>query len=281
VHSVSILLALGCAVAYGLSDFVGGVLSRRTSMWAVAVAAQMMAAVVTTGLALVFTGDVEPADWFWALVAGVGGGAGTVFLYRGLGSGRMGVVAPLSAVGTALVPLAVGVAAGERPGALTWTGVVLALPAVWMVARTPEAGPVTGSAVDDMANGLSAGLGFGVLFAALGQVPDQAGLGPLALTQWTAVGVTIAVALALGAAWVPRDRAALTAASAGVLSSAATLMFLLSTQSGLLTVAGVLAALYPAVTVVLAAIVLREAIHRHQAVGLALTAVAVALVAAG
>jgi len=278
---VSILLALGCAVAYGLSDFVGGVMSRRTTMWAVAVAAQFVAALLTTGLALAFAGDPRATDWLWALGAGVGSGGGTVFLYRGLGSGRMGVVAPLSAVGTALVPLVAGVAAGERPGALTWTGVVLALPAVWLVARTRDAGQATSSAAQDLANGLLAGLGFGLLFAALGQVPERAGLGPLALTQWSAVVVTIGVATALGAAWLPRDRAALTAASAGVLSATATLLFLLATQSGLLTVAGVLSALYPAVTVALAAAVLREAIHRHQAVGLALTAVAVAFVAAG
>lgn len=278
---MSILLALGCAVAYGLSDFVGGVLSRRTSMWAVAVAAQAMAAVLTTGLAAAFAGDPRASDWLWALCAGVGSGVGTVFLYRGLGSGRMGVVAPLSAVGTALVPLAAGFISGERPGGVTWAGVVLALPAVWLVARTRDVGPDGGFATDDLVNGLLAGLGFGMLFAALGQVPEQAGLGPLALTQWVAVAATIGLASAVGAAWVPRDRAALTAASAGVLSSAATLMFLLATQSGLLTIAGVLAALYPAVTVVLAAAVLREAIHRHQAVGLALTAVAVALVAAG
>ncbi len=278
---MSILLALGCAVAYGLADFVGGVMSRRTTMWAVAVAAQVAAAVLTTALALVFTGDPSATDWLWALGAGVGSGGGTVFLYRGLGSGRMGVVAPLSAVGAALVPLVVGVVAGERPGALTWTGVGLALPGVWLVARTRDTGAATNSAAQDVVNGLLAGLGFGVLFAALGQVPEQAGLGPLALTQCSAVVVTIGAAMALRAAWLPRDRAALTATLAGVLSTAATLMFLLATQSGLLTVAGVLAALYPAVTVVLAAVVLREAIHRHQAVGLVLTAVAVAFVAAG
>lgn len=278
---MSILLALGCAVAYGLADFVGGVMSRRTTMWAVAVAAQVAAAVLTTALALVFTGDPSATDWLWALGAGVGSGGGTVFLYRGLGSGRMGVVAPLSAVGAALVPLVVGVVAGERPGALTWTGVGLALPGVWLVARTRDTGAATNSAAQDVVNGLLAGLGFGVLFAALGQVPEQAGLGPLALTQCSAVVVTIGAAMALRAAWLPRDRAALTATLAGVLSTAATLMFLLATQSGLLTVAGVLAALYPAATVVLAAVVLREAIHRHQAVGLVLTAVAVAFVAAG
>jgi len=170
---VSILLALGCAVAYGLADFVGGVMSRRTTMWAVAVAAQFVAAVLTTGLALAFVGDPATTDWLWALGAGVGSGGGTVFLYRGLGSGRMGVVAPLSAVGTALVPLVVGVVAGERPGALTWTGVVLALPAVWLVARTPDTGTSTSSAAQDLTNGLLAGLGFGALFAALGQVPER------------------------------------------------------------------------------------------------------------
>ena len=123
--------------------------------------------------------------------------------------------------------------------------------------------------------------GFGVLFAALGQVPEEAGLLPLALNQVTAAGVIVALAMALRADWVPRERPAAYGVVCGGLGAAATVAFLLATQAGALTVAAVLASLYPAVTILLAAVVLKEPVHRVQGVGLALCGVAVALVAAG
>jgi uncharacterized membrane protein len=135
---MAVVLALFSAVAYGLSDFVGGLLSRRTSAWAVAVVGQASSTVVTATLALVVPGAPRPVDFAWALLAGVGTGMGTGFLYRGFSSGRMSVVAPVSAVGAALVPVLVGAVTGERPTLLVWAGVVAALPGIWLVASTPE-----------------------------------------------------------------------------------------------------------------------------------------------
>jgi len=91
---IAILLALGAAVSYGLSDFVGGVFSKRASPWAVAFVGQVAGAVLMLGLSVVVAGDATGTDFGWAVLAGIGNGLGTVFLYRGLSSGRMGVVAP-------------------------------------------------------------------------------------------------------------------------------------------------------------------------------------------
>ena len=126
-----------------------------------------------------------------------------------------------------------------------------------------------------------AGLGFGSLFAALAQIPDAAGFLPLALNQLVAAAVVVLAATLLRAGWVPRSRSAAAGAATGALGALATGAFLLASQQGLLTVTSVLASLYPAVTVVLAATVLREHVHRTQAVGLVLCGVAVAFVAAG
>ena len=126
-----------------------------------------------------------------------------------------------------------------------------------------------------------AGLGFGVLFAALGQVPEEAGLWPLALAQAVSLPSAVVLALVLGAAWVPRQRQAWWALLAGPLGASATGAFLLATQSGYLTIAGILASLYPASTVLLAALILHEKVHRAQGVGLGLCAVAIGLVAGG
>jgi drug/metabolite transporter (DMT)-like permease len=280
---VVVLLALGSALAYGLSDFVGGLLSRRVSPWTVAVVAQAAATVLTALTALFVPGEPSAADWAWSAVAGVGNGAGAGFLYRGLGAGRMGVVAPISAVGAALVPVAVGVLVGERPTGVTWLGVCCAFPAIWLVSRTEDtSGPGhPAGAAAGFVDGVLAGLGFGVLFAALGQVPEDAGIGPIALTQAVSVLATITLAMALRASWLPRDRSSAAALGVGVLGTAATLLFLLATQTGLLTVAAVVTSLYPALTVLLATLLLRERIGRTQGVGLALAAAAVGLVAAG
>jgi len=288
--AMAILLALVSAVAYGLSDFVGGLVSRRVSAWSVAVVAQLSSTACTAAVALLVAGTPQPRHFAWAVVAGVGSGVGTGFLYRGFSSGRMSVVAPVSAIGAAVVPMAAGALGGERPSALVWLGILAALPGIWLVASVPEddlartdpAGDRRRAApASSFVDGLLAGLGFGLLFAALGQVPGSAGLWPLALAQAVSVPAVIVLAAALHAPWVPRGRPVRWAALAGPLGATATGSFLLATQQGYLTVTGVLASLYPATTVLLAALVLHERIHRAQGVGLGLCAAAVALVAAG
>lgn len=279
----AILLALLAALAYGLSDFVGGLVSRRTSAWSVAVVGAGTAAVLTGLVALFLPGDPTGGDFAWAVLAGVGSGAGAGFLYRGFAAGRMGVVAPLSAVGAAVVPLLVGIADGERPSTLAWIGILLALPAIWLVSRepTPALDRPTAATAAGVVDGLLAGLGFGVLFAALGQVPDSAGLWPLALTQLLSVPAVVVIAGLLREGWLPRHRGAWQAVWCGVLSTVATAAFLFATQRGFLTVSGVLTSLYPAFTILLAALLLEERIHRGQGVGLVLCGTAVSLVAAG
>ena len=274
---MAVLLALVSALAYGLSDFVGGVTSKRVSPWAVALTAQLAGAVAMLALGLTVGGSPARADLAWAVVAGLGNGFGTAFLYRGLSEGRMGVVAPISAVGAALVPVAVGLAAGERPGGTVWIGLLAALPGIWLVSREPG----TRTAGAGVGDGVLAGLGFGTLFVALAQIEPEAGFLPLALNQVVAGLTIVAVATALRHAWLPRERRAAAGALSGVLGALATGSFLVATQHGLLTVTAVIASLYPAFTVLLAALVLREHVHRAQAAGLGLCAVAVALVAGG
>jgi drug/metabolite transporter (DMT)-like permease len=274
---VAVLLALVSALAYGLSDFVGGVASKKVTPWSVALSAQLAGALGVLLLSLTLDGSPTGHDLVWAMVGGLGNGFGTAFLYRGLAAGRMGVVAPISGVGAALVPVVVGLVAGERPGALVWVGLLAALPGIWLVSREPG----TRAAGAGVWDGVLAGLGFGTLFAALSQIPESAGFLPLALNQVVGGLTIVAVATALRRPWLPRDPRAGIGAVSGLLGALATGAFLVATHHGLLTVTAVIASLYPAVTVVLAALVLREHVHRAQGVGLGLCAVAVALVAAG
>ena len=283
---MAIALALFSALAYGLSDFVGGFLSRRTTAWAVAVVAQTSAALCTAGIALFVAGSPTSPDFAWSILGGVASGVGAGFLYRGFSSGRMSVVAPVSAVGAAMVPVLAGTVGGERLSLVVWSGILLAMPGIWLVSSTTETlAPgeprVRASTAEGLVDGILAGLGFGVLFAALGQVPAEAGLWPLAAAQAMSIPAVILLALGLRAAWVPRGRTVWWALLAGPLGATATGAFLLASQSGFLTVAGVLASLYPATIVLLAALVLHEKIHRAQGVGLGLCALAIGLVAGG
>lgn len=275
-----VVLALVSALMYGLSDFVGGLVSRRVSAWPAAVLGQASSTVCTALIAVFVAGSPDGSDFAWAALAGVGAGTGTAFLYRGFANGRMGVVAPVSAVGAALVPVVAGAAGGERPGALMWFGIVLAIPAIWLISTVPPSveGEHTESLAAGLVDGVLAGLGFGFLFAALGQVPSSAGLWPLTLAQACSVLAVVALATALRHAWLPRGPGVAWAALTGPFGGAATLAFLLATHHGFLTLAGVLASFYPAATVLLAVAFLGERIHREQGVGLALCALTVTLV---
>ena len=285
---MAVLLALVSAVAYGLSDFVGGLVSRRTSAWPVAVLGQLSSTVCTFGYALTVPATPSLGDYGWAVLAGVGSGVGTGFLYRGLAAGRMGVVSPLSAVGAAVVPALAGAAGGERPSPVVWVGVALALPGIWLVSSAQESELPAGdgavrraSVAEGVLDGVLSGLGFGLLFAALGQVPDRAGMMPLALTQAVSVPAVIVLAIGMRSRWLPRGGPVRWAALTGPLGALATAAFLLATHHGYLTVSGVLASLYPASTVLLAALLLHERVHRAQGLGLVLCGLAVGLVAAG
>lgn len=279
---MTVVLALIAAGFYGLSDFIGGVASRRTSVWPVGLLACVGAALGSIVIALFAPsfgagGDPTQGDLLFGLLAGIGSGTGTAFLYRGLASGRMGVVAPVSAVGAVLIPLFVAVVGGERPEAIGWLGFALALPGIWFVSRE-ESDTASAGSGSGLLDGILAGIGFGVLFAALGQVPDDAGYWPLVGTQLMSVVSLVIAALVLGGDPLPRRRGDLWGLVPGVLATLAVLFFILANREGLLSVAAVITSLYPAFTVILAIAVLRERVHRTQSLGLALCAASVVLV---
>jgi uncharacterized membrane protein len=290
----AVLLALFSAAGYGLSDFLGGLLSRKGSAWPVALAGQASAAACTSLVALTVTGHPRTGHFAWAIVAGLGAGAGSGFLYRGLAAGRMAVVAPVSAVGAAIVPVLAGVGLGERLSGFVVAGMVATLPGIWLASASPATGrlpshdnseptpgPARGRVPAGLIDGAAAGLGFGAMFVALGQIPRAAGLWPLATCQATSAPVLIAVAATLRARWAPLDRASGLATLTGPLGTLSTGAFLLATQRGYLSIAGTLVSLYPAGTVLLATVVLKERIHLRQGIGLGLCAVAVTCIAAG
>ncbi|TWP45641.1 DMT family transporter [Lentzea tibetensis] len=281
---MGILLALSSAFAYGAADFIGGVGSRRYSSWQVVLVGQATGALVMLVAGLMLPGSPATSDFSWALLAGVGSATGSIFLFRGLARGRMGLVAPISAVGAAVLPVLVGVVLGERPGWLVWVGVLAALPGIWLVSRettSDRPARARGALVD----GAIAGVGFGVLFIALAQISADAGLLPLAANQLIGAILTIVAATSLGQPWRPRRGVGAGVvgwgSASGVLGASGTLAFVVATGATSLGIAGVLASLYPVVTVLLAAGVLGERISARQRTGIGICTLAVATLALG
>jgi drug/metabolite transporter (DMT)-like permease len=280
---VVILLALTSAVGWGVSDFYGGLFSKRHGAWVTTVAVQLGALAGTAFAVLLLGGSPTHADWAWGAAGGLGFGTGTAFLYRGLSTGRMGVVAPVSAVGAALVPVAIGVSVGERPGPIAADGILIALPAIWLIASTDDG---LAEVLDDLSprastgllDGVLAGVGFGTGFACIDRFEPSAELVPLLATQVVALVPVIALALWTKQPFWPRHRPAWIGFILGPLGTFANACLLWAVQGGLLSVVAVLVAFYPAVTVALAVAVLREHIHRAQAVGLGLAAAAISLI---
>jgi drug/metabolite transporter (DMT)-like permease len=278
--NIGILLALAPALAYGASDFLGGVGSRRHSSWQVVLVGQGAGAIVMLAAGLALPGNPVLLDFAWALVAGVGSATGGIFLFRGFARGRMGLVAPISAVGAAVLPVLAGAAFGERPAWLVWVGMLAALPGIWLVSRSPHSDRTTG-ARGALIDGATAGVGFGVLFIALAQISPDAGLLPLAANQLVGAALTIIAAASLRQVWRPSLGVLGWGSASGVLGALGTLAFMVAAGATTLGTAGVLASLYPAVTVLLAAGFLRERVAMGQRAGIAICTLAVAAMALG
>ena len=277
---LGILLGLAAAVLYGGSDFSGGLASRKLGSVAVNLVGGV-AATSGTWIALALSNGPGPdvRSVVWGVVGGIGGGVGSLALYRGLARGRMSVVGPVSAVSAAVVPVVVGIALGERPGVWAVLGVFVALPAIALVAANGAIGRgILGGAVTD---GLVAGAAFGLMFVALAQAGDHAGLWPVACEQTSGLAFVVATALKSRAPLGLSVRTVGMPLLAGISGMAATLVYFYATHFGMLTTVAVLTSLYPAVTVALARVVTQERIGVRQRIGFGLSAIAVVAIAVG
>ena len=273
------LLALLSAATYGVGDFCGGLAARRIPATTVLLWSHVLGLTLLTVSTVFVAGDPEAGDLVIGAVGGLAGAAGVGLLYQGLAVGRMSVVAPITAVLTAAVPVIAGYAEGERPGAAAGFGMALGLVAIVLVSA--EGGStLRPSDTRAVLYALGAGLGFGVFFVFLSHTGEDAGMWPLVAARGASVAVVGGVAL-LGV--IPRTppirgTRELTAA-AGALDALANVFYLLAVREGLVSVVSVLAALYPVSTVVLARLVLKERFHRIQVTGMALALPATVLMA--
>lgn len=304
------LAALSSAVLYGVADYAGGLLSRRAPFASVALAGQAGGLVLTlTACLMLPAASPGRADLAWGALSGVGTGIGMVFLFRGLSRGAMSVVVPVSAVGGVALPVLVNVAAlGERPSAVSWLGVALTPPALWLVGRAGSGGepalpavpgtlrpaprpaashgrarggvPARGPAAGTV-DALIAGGGIALQYLALAQAGPASGIWPVTAGRVAAILTVLPLALAAGRGLGMTGPGAAGAAGSGGLAALALVCYLQAVRDDLAVVAVVLSSLYPVVPVLLGLTLLKEHLTLRQVVGLVAAGGATLLLAGG
>ena len=280
----SILLAGFSAALYGSADFCGGLATRRASVVPVMIFSQLAGlAALLLVLPLLPPASAGIADLMWGALGGCALAGGLTLLYRGLATGKMSVVAPVTAVLAVVVSALAGFAAGDRLSWAGWGGVALALAAIVLVGQdgAPASAAEGRSAARGLRAALLAGALLGLFLTALKQTAPASGLLPLVPARLSA-----AAALAVAALFTrPPLRGARSAAwlilAGGALDVCANVFYLLATRLGTLTVAATLTSLYPASTIVLARFFLGERLRGIQVAGLVCAAAGVALIGAG
>ena len=279
---VAILLALTSSLVWGTSDFVGGVLSRRTSAHVVVGLSQAVGLSAITVVAAVVGGFGHRADWVGpAIIAGASLAAGLVMFYAALAAGAMGIVSPIAALGV-LVPVGVGITQGDRLSAMTSCGVVLSLAGV-ALASAPELRVQAHGRSISLAAASAVCFGVAMLFLAEGAEADPV-MSLWGMRATSVVGVATAILIVSRrrpTSFGIRRQDVPLVMVAGVGDSAANLLFQLASLRGYLSVVSVLASLYPAVTALLAWIVLHQRMQRAQLAGIIAVLVGVALVSLG
>lgn len=266
------------ALTWGSGDFAGGLLVRRTPVLGVVLVSQLVGAAIALVLAFLRAETLPlPSDVPYSIFGGIVGGIGIVALYRGLAIGRMGVVAPVTGVLAATIPVVFGIVVEGLPGPLVVLGIGLAIVAVILVSRVDDgrAGP------SGIGLALIAGVAIGAFGVAISQISEGHAFGPLTIIRG-AQALMIGGVIVIGRqAWRADRRLLPTMAGVGVLDMAGNASFILAVQTGALAVAAVLSSLYPVATVVLATLVLRERITGSHAIGVALAAAAIVSIAVG
>lgn len=269
------MLALTAATCWGSGDFTSGLATRRSDAFRSVLIAYCVGLIALVIIALARAEPFpSPAYLGWGALAGLSGMIGLIFLLRGFAAGRMGIVAPVSAVLATAIPVVLNAVTEGLPGSLQFVGFGVALVGIWLLSR-PER---LGARPEGLGMAVVAGLGFAGFFIFLDQIGKEAVFWPLVAGRAAACVVMAVFALATHRPLLLRQSPLGLLTLAGVLDVAGNLFFLLAVQYGRLDVTAVLASLYPAVTAVLARLVIKEHMTRLQVTGVGAAMLAIVLI---
>jgi drug/metabolite transporter (DMT)-like permease len=252
--------------------------SRRTAVFGVVMLAQLTGMAIAAVLAVIRAEPVPSGiDLVWCGIAGVLGAIGITALYRGLAVGRMGIVAPVTGVLAAVIPVTAGIILEGLPAPLVVVGIVIAIAAVVLVSRVEDEGGGRAGLTEALVGGVAIGL-FGV---ALAQISDGHVFGALTLIRGVQALFVAMVVVVARRAWRPARAVVPAILLVGLLDMAGNGLYLLGVQAGQLAIAAILSSLYPVTTVILATVVLGERVTRDHAIGIALAIVAIVSIGVG
>lgn len=270
------LLGLCSAAAWGAGDFCGGLASKRTRVYSVVAVSQFIGLLLLILFALLFPeGGLALRDMIFGALGGIFGALGLLALYSGLASGVMGLVAPISAVVAAIVPLLFSLLTEGVPGLDQLLGFGFALIAIWLITRGEQ---VSSLNIRDLRLPMLAGAGFGIFFIFIDQVSESAIFWPLVSARSASILMVVVLAAFKGNLERPSTNHLPLMALVGVLDTGGNVFFALATRLGRLDISAMLASLYPAVTVLLAWILLEERLSSRQWIGIGVVLVAIALI---
>jgi len=267
---------LAAVLAWGTSDFLGGYATRRANAFLFTTVVNIGGLLLMVTLASATHAPFPSArSAAWVLAAGVSGGAALAIFYRALSSGRMGLTAPVAAVLSAAIPAVVSMFTEGLPSRIAILGFLLAATGLWLITRSED-----GATPEGIGLAVFAGIGFAGFYLCVRQAGSGSALWIATLTRTGALLITATVVLL---SWNFRD---ITAAGlrwgvlTGCIDSLGTILFVRASQTGRLDEAVVISSLYPAVTVLLARVFLKEHFTRWRFVGLLAALAAVPMIAA-
>jgi len=269
--------SLAAVFAWGTSDFLGGYAARRANAFLLTSLAHASGLLLVLALATATHAQIpSERSVLWAIAGGVSGGGALALFYRALATGRMGLTAPVAAVLGAAVPTIFGMAAEGVPGNVHIVGFVIAAAGIWLISRSED-----GSGAEGIGLAAIAGVGFAGFYLCISQSKDGSALWLAVFSRIGAFAVTGTIVLLQRNFRDISRAAARWGVLAGCLDVSGTVLFVRASQTGRLDSAVVLTSLYPAVTVLLARLILREHFTRWKAVGLFAALLAVPMIASG
>ncbi len=275
----SVLFGLAAAATWGAGDFTGGLAAKRASAYGVVIGGQAVGLAILLLLALL-TKETPPPLQNLALagLAGIAGGVGLILLYRALAEGRMSAAAPISAVLAAAIPVLVGAVWQGLPKPLALAGLSLALLAIGLIARGEGGAELASARLGRLHLAFAAGVVFGLFFVLLHRASQEALFWPIIVARLASIIFLTAYASSSRQRWAPQVHIWPLVVLAGILDTAGNSLYVLSGQFGRLDVAAVLSSLYPAATVALAWLVLKERIASIQKLGIVAALAAIVLI---
>jgi drug/metabolite transporter (DMT)-like permease len=277
-----ILFAGLASATFGVSDFLGGLATRKAPAASVVVSSQLAGLVLLLAAAPLAGGSATATDLWWGAAAGTAGGAAIGVFYHAIATTRVGVAAPVGAVAATVLQVLFGLVVGERPASIAWAGIAIAIPAIVLITAGGDRSHA-GRAITRRAFvlGVITGVGFALFGICISRTGDAAGLWPLLGARGASIVLMTGIALGTGRPLLVGPGVATLAVIVGLGDMAGNIFFLVAVRRGLLSLVSVIVSLYPAATVLLARTVLGERVAAVQAAGLALAALGVTLIALG